>query len=441
MRNTDSSTLRPIYWIPTPNRSEWQPLLYFNFPLMYIIEKTIAWIKTIFLPMESSTTITTQIFCHAGSVYEDKKTNGLSHFLEHMFFKGGKKYPTPEVLNKLLDSIGAEFNAYTSDYFASYYVKSSPEYRATGLDVLADMICHATLPAEEIEKEKDVILQELQMYRDQPRQWMLMNAKTRYHWDNAYGRPILGGEETIKAVSHESLMSHKNALYTKDNLIIVVAGRLVDQQGVEELIEKEFADLWEKSNLKRAKYTWYKPTERISQLTQWVNQSHIICFAEGISLDDEKTWKAAKILANALGWTCSARLYSELREKLGLCYYVWASHSASNDFGQFQMYAGLDKEKLQFGLDKMMEICDDIAQHGITEEEFVLAKNNYIGMLQMGLESSDELSDRAGSRYMMRGDITPLEEIIQQYREITYEQVKTLSSLLSSDRMYTYYIG
>ncbi|MBP7007549.1 insulinase family protein [Patescibacteria group bacterium] len=131
--------------------------------------------------MESSTTITTQIFCHAGSVYEDKKTNGLSHFLEHMFFKGGKKYPTPEVLNKLLDSIGAEFNAYTSDYFASYYVKSSPEYRATGLDVLADMICHATLPAEEIEKEKDVILQELQMYRDQPRQWMLMNAKTRYH--------------------------------------------------------------------------------------------------------------------------------------------------------------------------------------------------------------------------------------------------------------------
>lgn len=87
-----------------------------------------------------------------------------------------------------------------------------------------------------------------------------------------------------------------------------------------------------------------------------------------------------------------------------------------------------------------MEICDDIAHHGITEEEFILAKNNYIGMLQMGLESSDELSDRAGSRYMMRGDITPLEEIIQQYREITYEQVKTLSSLLSSDRMYTYYI-
>lgn len=407
---------------------------------MHIIQKTISGIKTIFLPMESSTTITTQIFCHAGSIYETKETNGLSHFLEHMFFKGGKKYPTSEVLNKLLDGIGAEFNAYTSDYFASYYVKSSPEYRATGLDVLADMICHATLPVEEIEKEKDVILQELQMYKDQPRQWMLMNAKKRYQWDNAYGRPILGSEDTIKAVNQESLIAHKSALYTKDNLIIVVAGKLINQEAIETTLEQEFAHLWTKSNLQKTLYTWYKPSELQSQLVQWVHQSHVICFAEGISLKDEEACKASKILANALWWTCSARLYSELREKLWLCYYVGAWHSANNDFWQFQMYAGLDKDKLQLGLDKMMEICKSIAHESITQDEFQLAKSNYIGMLQMWLESSDELSDRAGSRYMMQGDILPLEEIIQQYQAVTYDQVRDLSSLLSPNRIYTYSI-
>lgn len=405
---------------------------------MNIIQKTISWIKTIFLPMESATTITTQIFCHAGSIYETKETNGLSHFLEHMFFKWWKKYPTPELLNIVLDSIWAEFNAYTSDYFASYYIKSSPEHRKIGIDVLADMICCATLPWEEIEKEKDVILQELQMYKDQPRQWMLMNAKKRYHWDNAYGRPIIGSEDTIKAVTQSSLFAHKNSLYTKDNLIVVIAGRLLDQDGLEETIETEFARLWEKSMIQKTPYTWYKPSELQSTLIQGVHQSHIICFADGISLKDEKACKASKILANALWWTCSARLYSELREKLWLCYYVGAWYNANNDFWQFQMYAGLDKDKLQLGLDKIKEICTDIAHNSIHKDEFELSKSNYIGMLQMWLESSDELSDRAWSRYMMQGTILPLDELIQQYQAVTYDQVRDLSSLLHPNGIYTY---
>lgn len=390
--------------------------------------------------MESASTITTQIFCHAGSIYETKETNWLSHFLEHMFFKWGKKYPTSESINKLLDSIWAEFNAYTSDYFASYYVKSAPEYRNIGLDVLADMICYATLSEEEINKEKDVILQELQMYKDQPRQWMLMNAKTRYQWDNAFGRPILGNEESINAVTHESLMNHKNDLYTKDNLIIVVAGKLTDQDAIENAIGDLFTHLWEKSNLKKAPYTGFKPIDSVSKLTQWVNQSHIICFADGISLDKERSGKAAKILANALWGTCSSRLYSELREKMWLCYYVGASHSSSIDFWQFQMYAGLDKDKLLFWLDVMMKICNDIAEHGITEEEFQLAKSNYIGMLQMWLESSDELSDRAGSRYMMRWSVDDLDQIIEDYKDIEYSEVCALLHLLWSTNRYSYRI-
>ena len=194
----------------------------------------VAWITTIIIPIDSSTTLTSQVFCNAGSVYENKETNGLSHFLEHMFFKGWKRYPTMESIAKTLDAIGAEHNAYTSDYIASYYVKSSPEHRKIWLDVLSDMICNATFPEEEIKKETGVILQELQMYKDQPRHEMLKHAKQWYHGDNAYGWPIIGTEETIQSVTSESLHS----LFCNNGIMEIM--HMVGQSSVQKRLSNQW---------------------------------------------------------------------------------------------------------------------------------------------------------------------------------------------------------
>ena len=400
----------------------------------------VAWITTIIIPIDSSTTLTSQVFCNAGSVYENKETNGLSHFLEHMFFKGWKRYPTMESIAKTLDAIGAEHNAYTSDYIASYYVKSSPEHRKIWLDVLSDMICNATFPEEEIKKETGVILQELQMYKDQPRHEMLKHAKQWYHGDNAYGWPIIGTEETIQSVTSESLHTHKNALYTKDNMIIVIAGKIDNEEDILNMISEHFKDLGETTTLQKAPYNNYKPSESSSKLVQWINQSHLVMFADGIPMQSEKQATAAKLLANILGGTTSSKLWMEIREKLGLCYYVGARHSSNLDFGQFSVSAGLDKKQLQIWIDAIELILKQASEGELTREDFELAKNNYLGSLQMGLETSDAIADRVGYRYMMKKEIKTLEEIMEQYKVVTYEEVMNLCKMLEKSNWYTYWI-
>lgn len=401
---------------------------------------TIAGITTILIPMPSSTTLTSQIFCHAGSIYENKQTNGLSHFLEHMFFKWGKRYPDMESIAKTLDAIGAEHNAYTSDYIASYYVKSAPEYRNIGLDVLSDMICNATFPEKEIKKETGVILQELQMYKDQPRHQMLMHAKQWFRGDNAYGWPIIGTEETIQSVTQESLITHKNALYTKDNIIIVIAGKIENKQEILDKIEEYFSDLAEKTSLQKSPYLAYKPAEHSSKYVQGVNQSHLVMFADGFSYKNEKQLAAAKLLANILGGNTSSKLWMEIREKLGLCYYVGASHSSNPEFGTFSISAGLDKNQLEFGREAIEKILRQVSEGMISQEDFELSKNNYLGSLQMGVETSDATAEWVGYRYMMKKEIKTLEEIMEEYNAVSYDDVVALCKMLETSKWYTYRI-
>lgn len=399
-----------------------------------------AWVLTVLVPMESSTTITIQVFCHAGSIYESRETNGLSHFLEHMFFKWWVRYPDAESISKTLDAIGAEHNAYTSDYFASYYVKSAPEYWNTDLDVLSDMICNAHFPHKEVDKERWVILQELQMYKDQPKNRMSRNAKRRYQWDNAYGWPIIGNEETIQAVSRDSLLHHKQSLYTKDNLIVVIAWNIQDPEEILGAVAEQFAWLWKTTTLQKAPYTFSRPMESSSYLKQWVNQSHAILFAEWVTLGNDRAVCAAKLLANALGGTTSSRLWMEIRERLGLCYYVGATHTSGPDFGQFNIVAGLDKLQLERWLEAIYTILQLVAQGELSREEFELSKSNYLGTLQMGLETSDAIADRVGHRYMMRNDIMTLDQVLEQYEQVDYEDLLALCGLLHRQNLYTYRI-
>ena len=153
--------------------------------------KNIAGIDCIFAPMEDSHSITIKIYCKAGSYYEDEKHNGISHFLEHMFFKGGKKYQTPKEVSLAIDKIGGDFNAFTSEEKVAYYVKCAPNYREVAFDVLSDMMVFARFDPEEMEKEKGVVIQELKMYEDEPRDVLEQKRGEWYYGKNNYGRPVI----------------------------------------------------------------------------------------------------------------------------------------------------------------------------------------------------------------------------------------------------------
>ena len=221
---------------------------------------------------------------------------------------------------------------------------------------------------------------------------------------------------------------------------MVVAGNIEDKQGILDLIQEKFADLSNATSLIKTPYQPYKPEESSSTLMQWVNQAHVVMFAQGIGLKDEKMVCAAKLLANILWGSTSSRLKLEIREGLGLCYYVGAGHSATPDGWDFQIMAWLDKKKLQMGLDAIYKVVEDIANWNITQEEFDLAKSNYLGLIQMGLETSDAVADWVWYRYIMRKDIQTLEQVMEQYRQVSFEDVLALCSLLKRANLYTYWI-
>ena len=220
--------------------------------MKYTIEK-IAGIDCIFAPLEW-TAITVEIMCQAGSVYENAKTNGISHFLEHLFFKGGEKYTTPQAVAEAVDKFWWEFNAYTGDEYAGYYVKCGPQFINKAIDVLWDMMMNAKFGVDELEREKWVVIQELKMGEDNPISFVINKRQERYFWKNSYGRSIVGTEENIKSFTQDMLFEHKNNLYAKDNLIIVISGKIENKQAIVDQISTIFADLPEHKKVEKPTY-------------------------------------------------------------------------------------------------------------------------------------------------------------------------------------------
>ncbi len=198
--------------------------------------KKIWGIDCIFAPMQESNSLTIEISIKAGSYYESQKEAGISHVLEHMFFKGGKKWSTSKEVAIAMDSIGATFNAGTGESSTSYYIKSAPQFANLSLEMLADMLLDAQFATPELEREKGVIIQELKMYEDNPISVLHEKWQHFFFGDSSYGRPIIGFEENILGFTREQLIAYKNELYTKDNLLITIAGHLENQAELERKI-------------------------------------------------------------------------------------------------------------------------------------------------------------------------------------------------------------
>lgn len=406
--------------------------------MKYTIE-SIAGIDVIFAPMEDAYSVTIEIMCKAGSIYENKQNNGISHFLEHLFFKGGEKYPTPKSVAEAVDKFWGEFNAYTGDEFAWYYVKCAPEFTERAIDVLADMMNNAKFNPEELEREKWVVIQELKMYEDNPMAMVMEKRQTYYFWDNSYGRPIIGTKGNINSFTQQMLFDHKAQLYTKDNLIIVVAGNIRDKEAIVKQLEKEFIHIAPNKQWKKPIFTQTLPQEHIWFFEQKNEQAHLIISAPGYDGNDNNKY-AANVLGTILWWNMSSRLFQNIREKQGLCYYIRGSHVSQEDSWTFLIRAGIDKERFDFGVEKIFEEIKNIAEWNITQEEFDNAIGYNEGQIQMGIESSDEMASFIGNQYLIYKKVESLPEILKKYKSLTLEDVKAVAKKLYKDNLYLFYI-
>ncbi len=402
--------------------------------------KNLGGLTTLFIPLKESGSTTIQIFVKAGSIYESKLTNGMSHFLEHMFFKGGKRYATPKIVAESIESFGGETNAYTGHEVASYYIKCPPQHTSKALDILADMIVDAQFPEEELEREKGVVVQEIKMYEDNPQALVSDKWNTRYFGDNPYGWTILWPEETVKSFSRDGLFAHKEQFYTKDNMILTIAWKRENQNDIEEQIGNLFARLPEKRSSQETSYVRTLPSEKSSFIDNKTQQNHLIIAAPSFAYQDEPRFYAAKLLSTILGGNMSSRLFQNIREKQWLCYYIGAGHSVSKYDGLFRIRAGIDKERFDFGLEKIYEEVDTFVTQWFSEQEFEAAQNYIIAKLQMGIESSDDRTEFFGQDYLLYGEIQSLEEMIASYKSLSSWDLESLLPLLARENIYTYHI-
>lgn len=401
--------------------------------------KKLVWIDSIFVPMKDSNSTTVLILAKAWSIYETRKNNWISHFLEHNFFKWWKKYETPKVVSEAVDSFGGTFWAFTSETHAGYYVKSAPEFIGRWLDVLWDMIMNARFPQDEMEREKWVVIQEVKMNEDQAMSLALDKWQEFFYWDNSYWRTILWPVKNIKKFTRDDLIKHKLDLYTKDNLIIVIAWKIVDQKAVEDQISGLFADLPEKRRIEKPSFPWILSTEKEWKLVKWTAQNHLIISAKWFDWNDDRRY-SAWILSTILWWNMSSRLFQNVREKEWLCYYIRATHNSSPHDWFFFIRAWMEKERFDFWVEKIIWELQKISTWDITKKEFDNAIWFNVWQYQMWIESSNEMADFVWTQYLLYWEIKTLDDILAKIKNVKIEDVVAVADCLNEEYLYKYWI-
>lgn len=301
------------------------------------------------------------------------------------------------------------------------------------------MLLDAQFPTEELEREKEVIVQELKMYEDNPMAMVNEKRALYFFGDNSYGRPTIGYEETIRSFSRDQLFAYKNALYTKDNLLITIAGRIEHQEHLEEQLAKLFSALPQQKSRQKPEFKWQLPSQHSAFFTKGTEQNHYILAMPGLNAFDEARY-AARVLSTALGGNMSSRLFQEIREKLGLCYYIGAGHRSDEECGVFSIRAGLSKEQFAFGTEAINTLLDQLVQKGLEKEEFEHAKSYLKGSIQMGIESSDQMASFLASQWLTYERILTLDEILARYDAVSLDQVQSLLPLLAQDKRWSFHL-
>lgn len=395
---------------------------------MYSLTKLANGLPLLTAPIEGTESITVHVFAGAGSRYETRKERGVSHFLEHMFFKGGQKYKNAAEVSMAIDAYGGSFNAFTGKEYAGYYVKIASSHVETACDVLSDMLLHATLPQHEAEKERGVIVEELRMYQDTPMYQAGWDFEELLFGDQPLGWDTIGVEETINATGHAELKAHKDLLYTPDNMVLVFSGKITEDAALK-LGEKFFGALKGK---KGREFPAIKDrgTEQIMLTTKKTEQMHLVFGVEGPSAVDDDHFPQ-EILSVILGGNMSSRMFLKIREARGLCYYISASTDDYLDAGALSVRAGVDQSRLDEAISAIKDELLLAADKGVTKEELTRAKEFLKGKITLGLEDSEERAHFYGRQQLLysqtKHGVLDVPELFKEIDGVSGEQVHALA--------------
>ncbi len=378
-------------------------------------------LKIITVPRTETKAVTVLVLVGTGSKYETKENNGISHFLEHMFFKGTEKRPTTLEISEPLDRVGGIFNAFTSEEYTGYWAKAQAEKFDLALDVIADIFNNSKLDEKEIEKERGVIIEEINMYYDNPMSNVALLWNELLYGDQPAGWDIAGPKENVLRFKRKDFKSYMDSQYTAENTVVCIAGNIDEKEAIKKVTE-HFSKVRTGKIKDKVEVVEDQLVQEVSVRYKDTDQTHLLLGFRGVSLFSEDKYNQ-RILASILGGMMSSRMFLNVREKQGLGYYISTSSETDTDTGFIVTRAGVDNKRVKLAITAILNEYKSIIDGGIPENELQKAKDNIKGRMILTFEASDVEASFYGIQELLQSDTITPEEIYKKIEAVTVDDV------------------
>lgn len=382
-------------------------------------------LRVITIPMKDNPTVTVLVLVGTGSDYEPKEINGISHFLEHMCFKGTIKRPTSQIISHELDALGCQYNAFTGNEYTGYYAKGDAKNFKQMFDIVSDIYLNSTFPETEMQKEKGVIIEEINMYEDMPSSHVQDIFGEVLYGDQSAGRSTLGTKENINNMIRDNFVNYKKSHYVASNTVVIVSGNVANDDVYKE-VNKYFKDVPISISGKKPKTKDMQTKPNVKILYKETDQTHFVLGVRSFNLFDKRN-NTLSLLSGVLGAGMSSRLFSKLREEMGVAYYVRAFNQASLDHGSFQISAGVNNTRTKEVLEEIIKECNLLKKEKVSDRELDKVKSLIIGNMKMSLEATDDIANFYGGQELMKKEIKTLEDKIKEIKKVTSSDIQKMA--------------
>lgn len=387
--------------------------------------------RVILIPQEGTMSLTTQVMFPVGSRFESEKLSGVSHYIEHLMFKGTKRRKNTLTLTREIDRLGAEYNAFTGKEYTGYYIKADTSHAQTAIDILSDMLFYSTFDPKEMEREKTVICEEIKMYRDNP----LMSI------DNVFeevmfagcpmGRDIAGTEAHVLGFKRDEVLAYRDKYYQPDNMVVVLAGNIDDK--VRGWIEQYFGGVHSTGKTfhvkKEADFGSVAKSSRLKVVQKQVDQAQLMLGFPAFDYNDSRN-PASAVLHTILGGSMCSRLFIQVRERRGLAYMVRAKRETYSDIGYSYVRAGLDPKNTNKAIAVITDEIQKIVDKGVTPQELRDAKSHTNGALALALEDSSFRANWFAQESLFADKIQTPQEVAKKMDEVSNEDIKKVAKTI-----------
>lgn len=373
--------------------------------------------------MPDSESVTIQLFFGAGGRYEDfGREYGVSHFLEHLLFQGSQKYPTSKIISEAVDGVGGYMNAYTTAELTTYFAKVPSEHFRKVADILVDLTLKPLFDPAQIERERGVIIEEMNVWRDDPGQYVFDLVGDLLWPEDGLRTNVIGTEHTIRALSREVIAGYHASMYGPSNAVVAIAGN-VPLEEAKDVIEKLFTE----AQVTVQPRTFAPTRGQITAAPVYIyhrntNQTHLVLAGRGVSLRHHHE-PALRMLSALLGAGMSSRLFHSVREEKGLAYTIFMGLTSFIDDGKWEVYAGVNNDKLIEALEAILVELRRAREASVSEAELQRVKQQMRGRVIMGQETNGSVADRIGSELLLTHDVRSIDQILDEIDQVTTEDL------------------